>query len=152
MIQAHNGIASDRALGIATQSEPANAFTAFIEFKASTQWLEAAEICSVKGDQTQAIKWLEKRIDPITLAPRPTISQSESGRIAAINVMTRSLLQSKEQDMEHIIAVWTMGMEGAKALKSEARYRVAIANFEVMHIIWPNEPRIMELFPLTEHW
>lgn len=54
--------------------------------------------------------------------------------------------------MERIVAVWTVGIEGAKSLKNEQRYNEAIANFESMQIVWLDESPIMKLHGLTEHW
>jgi len=152
LVQANNGISPDTALGIATNSEPDQTHMAFMEFTLSSQLLEAAETCCSKGDSTQAMIWLAKRIDLETLAPRSNVPQSEQGRMGAINVMTRSLLQSEERDMGRIIHVWKVAMQGAKALKSEVRYQDALTNFEVMRILWPREDRIMKLVPLTAHW
>jgi transcriptional regulator with XRE-family HTH domain len=152
LVQAKNGLSPDRALGIATDSDTGDEHTAFTVFSQSAQWLEAAHTSCAKGDSIQTMAWIEKRIDPETLAARPNVPQSERGRIETINVMTRALLQSKERDMERIISVWMAGMKGAKTLKNEQRYNEAIANFEGMRFIWPDEERIIELFPLTEHW
>jgi hypothetical protein len=121
-----------------------------MQFTCSVQLLEAAWICSSKGDPAQTMLYLGKRIDLETLAP--LVPQSEQGRIEAINILTRSLLQSKERDMEGVITAWTAGIKGAKALKSEGRYVDAIANFEIMRVIYAGERRIDELLPLTKHW
>lgn len=149
LAQVSNGISPDRALGIATDSDPLSGHIAFIEFTESSQWLEAARICSAKGDPKQAMIWVGKRIDLETLTPR--VRQSERGRIQATNILTRSLLQLKG-DMGKIIETWMVGIEGAKALKSEEIYRKAIANFELMQALYPGERAIMRLIPLTAHW
>jgi hypothetical protein len=94
--------------------------------------------------------WIGKRIDPHTLAPR--VPQSTRGRIQAINYLNRSLLQSKEQDRDEIIRVWTAAMEGAQAIRSEGVYRKAMTNFEIMRAFWPSERAIMKLLPMTAHW
>jgi hypothetical protein len=152
LVEAKNGISPDRTLGIATNSDTGDEHTAFIVFTESAQWLEAAHTCSFKGDSTQTMIWVGKRIDTETLAPLSNVAQSERGRIETINVMTRALLQSKERDMEHIIHVWTAGMEGATSLRNEQRYNEAIANFEIMKVLYPGEQAISKLVPLTEHW
>ncbi len=153
LVQARNGRSPDTALGIATESDTGgDEHTAFMMFSQSQQWLEAANVCCAKGDPSQTMHWLGKRIDPETLAARSDVAQSERGRIETINVMTRALLQSKDRDMERIISVWTAGMQGAKALKDEMLYNEAMTNFEGMQIVWPGEKRITELRPLTEYW
>jgi transcriptional regulator with XRE-family HTH domain len=150
--QVNNGLLSDTALGIATDSEPLKGPLALIEFTASTQWLEAAWTCCYKGNHKQARMWLEKRIDSETFAPLPSVPQSKNGRIESVNILTRALLQSEERDMERIIAAWTAGMEGAQVLKGEERYQEAMTNFEIMRTFWPNEQAIIKLLPLTVHW
>ena len=94
--------------------------------------------------------WLEKRINWETLAP--VIPQTERGRIEAVNIMTNTLLQSPRRDLGKIIATWQVGMEGAKAYKNEIMYQEAIANFEIMKVLYPGEQAITKLVPLTEHW
>jgi transcriptional regulator with XRE-family HTH domain len=152
LVEAKNGLSPDVALGIATNSNTGNDHTAFIVFTESAQCLEAAHTCNFKGDPTQTMIWVGKRINTETLAPLPKVAQSERGRIETINVMTRALLQSKERDMKRIIAVWTTGIEGAISLRNEQRYNEATANFEVMQALWPTELAIRRLMPLTSHW
>jgi hypothetical protein len=148
--QVDNGIDADAAIGVAIDSEPLSGHVAFMEFSAFDQWWEAARACNSKGDAKQAMKWLNKLIDPETLAPR--ISQNEGGRVTVLSTLTDTLLQSQERDMEQIIKVWTASMEGAKALKGEERYRKAMTNFVVMRSLWPGEDAIRKLAPLTSHW
>ena len=148
--QVDNGIEPDLALGIAIDSEPLDRHIAFVEYTTSSQWLEAARVCSAKGDFKQAMIWIGKRIDLETLAPR--VSQSKRGQIHAINILTTSLLQSRERDMGKIIATWKAGMEGAHALRHEGRYQDAMTNFAVMRALYPSEDAIRRLLPLTSHW
>jgi transcriptional regulator with XRE-family HTH domain len=152
LAQVSNGISPDAALSIATDSEPTKGCIALVEFAAPSQWLEAAEIYCTNNDPTQAMKWLEKLIDPEALVPRRGVAQSERERIETINVLTDALLQSQKQDMKHIIRTWTAGMKGAKSLRHEVRYQEAIANFERMRGLWPSESAIKKLLPLTSHW
>jgi transcriptional regulator with XRE-family HTH domain len=148
--QVDNGINPDAALGVAVDSEPLNGHIAFVEYTTSSQWLEAARVCSAKGDFKQAIVWVGKRIDLETLAP--CVPQSKRGQIHAINILTTSLLQSQERDMGHIIRVWKAGMEGAHALRHEGRYQDAVTNFAIMRNLWRGEQAIRQLVPLTSHW
>jgi len=150
LVQASIGISPDRALGIATDSEPLNGRIALAEFTPTTKWLEAARICCTKGDYKQTQVWLEKRINWETLSP--VIPQTERGRIEAINIMTNALLQSPRRDLGKIITTWRVGIEGAKAYKNEIMYQEAVANFEVMKVLYPGEQAVMKLAPLTEHW
>lgn len=144
LVQTRNGQSPDKALGIATDSEPGERFTR------STQLREAALICCLHGDHMQALKWLEKRIDLETLAPR--YPQNERGRLETINILVRSLLKSKERDMERIIHHWTIAIEGANALGHELAFNQAIANFEGLEYAFPDEKRIQDLRPLAVHW
>jgi hypothetical protein len=150
MAQAGNGISTDHSLGIAAESEPLKEQIALVEFTATAQWLEAAWACSNKGDSVQTMKWIGKRLDLETLVP--CVAQSKLGHIQAINLLTRALLQSKERDMDRVIATWTVAIESARELKSERLYSNAMANFEGMRILWSGERAIAQLFPLTAHW
>jgi hypothetical protein len=150
MTQVKNGKNSEHALAVATDSTTGSDPSTFVVFAPSTQLKEAALICCSKGDQEQAMKWLAKRMDPETLAPR--ITQNERGRIETINILTLSMLKSKERDMEKIIHHWSAGIEGAKALRHEHAFNQAVANFEGMELIWPGEKRITELRDLIVHW
>jgi transcriptional regulator with XRE-family HTH domain len=150
--QVNSGVAPDTALGIATDSEPLQGRIAFVKFTTIDQWWEAASTCCSKGDPVQAMIWLGKLIDPERLTPNQNAPQNGWGRIATVNTLTRTLLQSPERDMNHIIHVWTVGMQGAQALRSEIRYGEAITNFEIMRVLWPSEQAIMKLLPLTAHW
>jgi hypothetical protein len=152
LAQVNNGFDADTALGIATESEPLPERIALIEFTASDQQWEAARVCSAKGDPKQAMKWLEKLIDPNTFAPRQGFPVSGVRRLGTINTLTDVLLQSEDRDMKHVIRAWTAAMEGAKALKSEQAYRDAMANLAFMQKLWPGEQAIRKLLLLTTHW
>jgi hypothetical protein len=150
LVQTKSGEAPDVALGIATDSESSSTPTTSMLFTESTRLREAALICCYHGDQEQAMRWLAQRMDLETLAPR--IPQSEFGRIEAINILTLSMLKSKERDMEKIIHHWTAGIEGAKTLRHEHGFSEAVANFEAMEFVWPGEKRIKNLRTLIVHW
>ena len=87
----------DRALGIATDSEPLKGCVALVEYKSFDQWWEAARPATSNGNPEQAMKWLDKLIDPETFAPRQGVHAEERGRIGAINILTDALLQSQER-------------------------------------------------------
>lgn len=150
LVQTKNGESPDYALGVAIDSETDSPSNALKVFTPSTQAREAALICYSNGDQAQAMKWIAKRIDPETLVPR--IPQTEWGRVETINVLVRSLIRSKERDMEKVVHHWTAGSEGARALKHEQAFSQAVANFEALEDAFPGEKRIQELRPLTVHW
>jgi transcriptional regulator with XRE-family HTH domain len=150
--QIDNGIIPDRALGIAIDSEQLKEHLAFTEFTKPDQLWEAARIYCYKGDSTQAITWLGKLMDTGTLVFHPGIAQSETEQIGAINIMTRSLLQSEERDMGKIITAWTAAIERAKAIRHEAMFQEAVDNFEAMRRLWSRERAILKLIPLTAHW
>jgi len=150
LAQVNNGIDPDTALGIAADSEPLNEPVALMEFDAYDQWWEAATTCNSRGNSRQAMKWLERIIDPETLVSR--IPQSEGRRITSLLSLASILLQSPERDMGQIIRVWTASMEGAKVLRGEQKYRNAMTNFAIMRALYPGERAIRELMPLTSHW
>jgi hypothetical protein len=100
------------------------------------------------------MKYIEKRIDSETLAPRIEIrtGSMERGHIETINLLTLSMLKSKERDMEKIIHHWSAAIEGAKACKYEYAFNQAVANFEAMEYTFPGEKRITELRDHIVHW
>jgi tetratricopeptide (TPR) repeat protein len=150
LAQVHTGIEPDAALGIALDSELMPGRIGTVKFTITDQWWEAARICSAKGDPKQAMIWLEKLIDINTFATQGQLT--EGGRIGAINTLTDALLQAENRDMKHIIRAWTAAIKGAKALKSEQRYRDAMTNFAAMWSRWRREDAIKRLIPLTAHW
>lgn len=152
LIQTKAGISPARALGKALDSEPLSGRVALVEFTVSSQWNEVAEIYCSNNDPAQAMKWIERRIDRGTLAPRPGVTQSENGRIRAINILTTAWLQSEDRDMGKIIEAWTKAMEGANALKNESRYQEAMDNLTIMQELWRGEQAIGDLIPMTAHW
>ena len=145
-----NGENPDTALGIALNSTPSDDPIALTDFSPRAQVHEAAKICYYKDDHEQAMKHIEKKIDPETLAPR--IPQSEAGRVNTVNILTRSLMKSKERDMEKIIHHWQNGIEVAKAVQSENSFRAFVATHEAMEFAWPGEQRILKLREHIVHW
>lgn len=150
LAEADNGIDANRAIGVATDCEPLSEHTALIEFSLFDQWWEASRACSSKGDSAQTMKWLTKIIDPETLVTH--VPMKAGAQITVLSGLVSALLQSPERDMERIVKIWTMSMEGAKALLAEQKYRKAMTNFAVMRSLWPGEPAIRQLMPLTSHW
>ncbi len=121
-----------------------------MDFKQSILILEAGWTNYYQGDQPKAMEWLSKRIDPETLVPK--IAQSELGRVETINVMTLSSLKTKDRDMEKTLHLWIHGMKGAIALQSEQRFNEALATYELMEVVWPDEKRVAELREHIVHW
>lgn len=56
------------------------------------------------------------------------------------------------RDMDRAIALWTQGIEGAKAMQSNKHYTDALVAYTAMKAAWPGESRIKELREYTTHW
>jgi transcriptional regulator with XRE-family HTH domain/tetratricopeptide (TPR) repeat protein len=159
LMQARNGQSADLALGRALEvdlseenkarfaSQIADLSTRFMQ---SGRFITAGEAYYYQGDQKRALEVLGQRVNSETLAPK--IAQTELGRIETINIMTLASLRAGDRDMEKIRYLWVAGIEGAKALQSEQRFNEALANYELMEIVWPNEQRIAELRGSMTHW
>lgn len=149
LVQAKNGQAPDIALGKALETNPDESY-AFMTSTRSQLLMEASLTYCYAGNQVQAMKFLEMQVDPETLMPR--LAQMPTTRVEAIDTMALSSLKTKDRDIEKVIHFWTAGIEGAKALKSEERFNESIANYELMAVVWPDEPRIVNLRDYLVHW
>jgi hypothetical protein len=137
-------------LGKATEMDPGNECHAFLEFTRADLPLEVGYTYCYQGNQTKAMAFLETLVDPITLTVKePT---SERGRLDAIRMMALSTLKAKERDMEKSVYFWTAAMESARALQSEWGFNEALSIYELMELLWPQEPRLADLRSLIVHW
>ncbi len=150
LMQAKNGKSPDEALGKAMELDPGDEAIPFMDFRLATLFLDAGEACCYHGDQAKAMKWLSMRFDPETLAPK--VAQSGIGKVETINLMTLSSLKAENRDLEKTLHLWTAGMDGAIALRSELKFNEALSNYELMEAIWPGEKRIAELRDHIVHW
>jgi transcriptional regulator with XRE-family HTH domain/tetratricopeptide (TPR) repeat protein len=103
-----------------------------------------------QGAYDKALDSFSQLIDPNTLALK--VALPERTRIEGLNVMTLASLKSPERDMERTLHFWTTAIEGARALQSEQRYNEALAAYDVMEAVWPNEKRVRALRDFTLHW
>jgi transcriptional regulator with XRE-family HTH domain/tetratricopeptide (TPR) repeat protein len=102
------------------------------------------------GDYDKALDSLGQLINVETLnAKMPLPGRS---RIEGINIMTLSMLKSKERDMDKAIRFWTGAVTGAKNLRSEQRFNETRYIYDVFECVWPNEQRIKELRDHIVHW
>jgi hypothetical protein len=150
VMQARNGKSPDVALGKASETNPGDEICAFMDFTRATMLLEAGWAHCYWGDHQKVIENLGQRIDPETLLAK--IPQHGVGRVETIQIMTLSSLRAKDRNLERTIHLWTAGIEGAKALKSEEYFHEAVANLDRMEVVWPDESRIAELHDLVGHW
>jgi tetratricopeptide (TPR) repeat protein len=105
-----------------------------------------------QGDSTKALEAFSQLVDPEILTLKTSLDRGEIGRIEAINYMTMASLTSENKDMEQTIHFWTEGIQAARVLHSEQRFAEALAAYDIMRALWPNEQRIQELRDLTRHW
>ena len=103
-----------------------------------------------QGAYDKALDSLNQLIDPKTLALK--VALPERSRIEGLNVMTLASLKSPDRDMERTLHFWTTAIEGARTLQSEQRYNEALAAYDIMEAVWPNEKPIRELRDFTLHW
>lgn len=150
LMHAKNGLSPDVPLGKALEMNIENETYPFVDFKQSNLLLEAGWTYCYQGDQIKAMAWLGKRVNPETLEPR--IRQSALGRVETMNVMTLSSLKAKDRDMEKTIHLWTAAVQEATTLQSEQRFHEALANYELMEVVWPGEQRITALRDYLVHW
>ena len=90
-------------------------------------------------------------VNPETLLPTIPIP-SERTRVQIVNHQALVALKQPQKDREHIIHIWTAGIQGAKALRSEQRFNEAMTAYHMMQALWPDEPVIEDLEDLTQHW
>jgi transcriptional regulator with XRE-family HTH domain len=150
LMQAKNGKPIDLAVGKAIEIDAGDESYAFMEFTRSDQPEEIGLIYTSQGDQSKAMEWLEKLIDPVTLTEK--IPRSLRGRISVINSMAQASLKTKNRDMEKTVHLWTAAIGGAKALRSEWGFNEVMTTYELMDVVWPAEPRIKDLRDLIVHW
>lgn len=149
LMLAKNGQSPYIALGKASEMNPDESY-AFMTMKRSTLLLEAGWTYCYYGNQGKAMETLEQRVHPETLVPK--ISQSAMGRVETINIMALSSLKRKDRDIEQTIHFWVAGMEGAKLLQNQQRFNEALATYELMEVVWPEETRIKDLRDHIIHW
>ncbi len=150
LMQATNRQSPDTAIQKVSETIPGDESYALMTSKRSSLLLEAGWSYCYFGNQKQVQTTLAQRIDLETLTPR--IQQSEMGRVETINVLALSSLKTQKRDMEQTIHFWVAGMQGAKSLQNEQRLNEAVSTYELMEVIWPDEPRIKELRDYVVHW
>ena len=99
----------------------------------------------------KALDTFAEAIDPSTLAPKVPIS-SMRARIEIINHQTLASLKRHTKDREFSIHLWTAGIKGAIALRSEQRFSEALESLSIMQALWSGDKQIRELRELTRHW
>lgn len=98
----------------------------------------------------QANAMLSNLIDTTTLKAKRSLP--ERTRVEVINTMTVTSMKARGKDLEQSLHFWKAGIQGAKKLQSEQRFTEAIAAYDIMEALWPDEKRITELRELTQHW
>jgi transcriptional regulator with XRE-family HTH domain len=103
-----------------------------------------------QGDYGQAMTVLEQLIDTERLTAKQPVP--ERVRVEVINTMTLISLRQAKKDKDLSLRLWTEGINGAKALHSEQRYREALLAYEIMQSLWGGENDIRALRELAVHW
>ena len=131
-------------------SEKDDSSLVYVMYNKTALSLDTGTVLSLQGESEKALEELSKSVDPKTLTLKTPYS--EVGRIEVLNTMAMVVLKTKDKDMEQAIHFWKAGIEAAKALKSEQRFKEALTAYEIMEHIWSDEARIKELRDLTRHW
>jgi transcriptional regulator with XRE-family HTH domain len=121
------------------QAEPIQGFI----YRAGTALYE-------QGDCGQAMAMLEQLIDIEQLTAKQLMP--EPTRVEVINTMTLISLRQPKKDKDLSLRLWTEGINGARALHSEQRFREALLAYEIIRGIWADEEDIKALRDLTVHW
>jgi transcriptional regulator with XRE-family HTH domain/tetratricopeptide (TPR) repeat protein len=103
-----------------------------------------------QGDYGQAMTLLEQLIDIDRLTAKQPMP--ERSRVEVINNMALISLKQAKKDRDLSLRLWTEGINGARALHSEQRYREALLAYEIMQSLWPGEDDIRALRELVVHW
>lgn len=154
LMQANHGQnEAETALAKATEVDPGHESIAFMDFTHADIPRQVGMIrCHQDGENNprKAREALEELIDPKTM--RLKSPQSERARLEIISLLTLASLKSKDRDMDESIRFWTTGVEGAKALRSEATFSESIALYDGLKIAFPGEQRILSLRNQLVHW
>jgi tetratricopeptide (TPR) repeat protein len=67
-------------------------------------------------------------------------------------VMAEVNREDRRPDMDFCIDRWAQGLQGAIALRSEAKFTLAIQVYATMRAVWRGEQRIKNLRKQIEHW
>ena len=150
LIQAGNHQDTDLALGKVSEIDPGDKIIDFMEFTRLDQVFEAALTHIYRGDSTKAISTLSLLIDPDTLERK--VPRTQTGQIDDYNSMALALLNSKNRNMDKVIALWTNSITITKAVQSEWGYEDVLSLYNLMQAAWPAEKRIKDLRDLIQHW
>ena len=103
------------------------------------------------GQYDKALETFAQAVDPETLATKIPPS-SERVYIEIINNQALASLKQPTKDMELSIKLWTAGIKGAIALRSEQRLSEARTAYDIIQALWSGDRRIKELRDLLVHW
>jgi len=150
LMQVRNGQSSDMALAKATERDPGTDVYAYLDFTRSTMLLEAGWVYCYQDNYAKIMDVLEKRLDPETFVLR--MPQTEIGRVETINIMALSSLKAKDRDIERTIHFWEAAVKGARTLRSDFFFNMALTTYEHMLVVWPGDMRIRDLRDHLVHW
>jgi hypothetical protein len=103
-----------------------------------------------QGDCGQAMAVLGQLIDTERLTVKQPMPERQ--RVEVINTIMLTSLKQAKKDKDLSLRLWTEGINGARALHSEQRYREALLAYEIMQSLWPGEDDIRALRDLAAHW
>jgi transcriptional regulator with XRE-family HTH domain len=147
VMQARNGLDPDRAIKKASEEWPGDEIQFFLEFTGANMWKEQGNAFYYFGATDDAMKAYAQIVDAKTLeAVKPFQGKlTEDLRLRVIEGMAQASLEGEARNMANAIRYWEAAIEGAKKMKSESKYRRALAIHDDMKKAFPGEQQIHNL-------
>ena len=147
VMQARNGLDPDRAIQKASEQGADNEIQFLLDFTETTMFREKGDALYYFGTTDDAMKAYAQIIDEKTLeATKPFQGLlTERRRLSVIEGMARASQEGKARNMGNAIRYWEAAIEGAKRMKSENKYRRALALHDDLKKAFSGETQIHNL-------
>jgi hypothetical protein len=147
VMQARNYLSPDAARKKASEQGPDNEVQCLMDFREVRMHIEQGQALYYIGETSNAIKEYEQIIDTGTMGATKSFQDvlDENNRLETILEMARASLEGKARNVGNAIKYWEAAIEGAKRLKHEGKYRMALAIYDDMKIAFPGEKQIHNL-------
>jgi hypothetical protein len=147
IMQARNGIDSDRAIKKASEQWPDNETQFLLVFTGANMWTEQGDALCYSGATGEAMKAYTQVIDAKTLEATKPFQEILTGdlRLRIIEGMARASLEGDARNMGDALRYWVAAIEGAKKMKSESKYKRALTVYDDMKLAFPGEKQIHNL-------
>jgi transcriptional regulator with XRE-family HTH domain len=71
---------------------------------------------------------------------------------AVLNFAALAELKDPRRDKEKALLLWKAGALRARSFQSELRFKEVLAGYDLMEVLWPDDPEIRDFYELTVHW